>query len=137
MTAERALFWVLRFNAGVLLLALPCALLPFAWMDAVHRDALGLGPLPDLPVTRYMARSLSLVYAGHGAALLFVTLDWDRYRPAVPFVAWLHVAFGAAMLLVDLDAGMPWWWAAGEGPPLVALGFLILALYRRARRASG
>ena len=137
MTAERALFWVLRFNAGVLLLALPCALLPFAWMDAVHRDALGLGPLPDLPVTRYMARSLSLVYAGHGAALLFVTLDWDRYRPAVPFVAWLHVAFGAAMLLVDLDAGMPWWWAAAEGPPLVALGFLILALDRRARRASG
>ena len=30
MTAEWALFWVLRLNAGVLLLALPCALLPFA-----------------------------------------------------------------------------------------------------------
>src|SRR5438874_1737454 len=66
MTAERALFWVLRLNAGVLLLALPCALLPFAWMDVVHRDAPGLGPLPDLPITRYMARSLSLVYAGRG-----------------------------------------------------------------------
>lgn len=63
MTAERVLFWLLRLNAGVLLLALPCALLPFAWMDAVHRDALGLGPLPDLPITRYMARSLSLEFA--------------------------------------------------------------------------
>jgi hypothetical protein len=134
MTADRFLFWLIRFNAAVLLLAAPCALLPFAWMDAVHRDALGLGPLPDVPITRYMARSLALVYATFGAITLFVTLDWERYRPGVPFLAWLHVAFGCAMLAIDLDAGMPWWWTAVEGPPLVGLGFLMLALYRRAGR---
>ena len=67
MTADRVLFWLLRVNAGVLLLALPCALLPFAWMDAVHREALGLDSLPDSPITRYLARSLSLVYAMRGA----------------------------------------------------------------------
>src|SRR5262245_23368829 len=101
-------------------------------MDAVHRDALGLGPLPDATITRYMARSLALVYATFGLVTLYVTFDWQRYRPAVPFLAWLHVAFGCAMLAVDLDAGMPWWWTAAEGPPLVGLGFLMLALYRRA-----
>ena len=63
MTADRLLLLLLRLNAAVLLLAAPCALLPFAWMDAVHRDALGLGSLSDIPITKYMARSLSLVFS--------------------------------------------------------------------------
>jgi hypothetical protein len=134
MTADRFLFWLLRFNAAVLCLAAPCALLPFAWMDSVHRELLGLGSLPDVPITRYMARSLSLVYASFGAVLWFATLDWERYRAAAPFIAWLHIVFGAAMILVDLDAGMPWWWTAAEGPPLIGLGFVMLAAYRRASR---
>src|SRR5690242_10358554 len=104
MTADRLVLWLVRVNAGILLLALPCALLPFAWMDAVHREALGLGTLPDATITRYMARSLSLVYGTFGAALLFITLDWERYRQTVPFLAWLHVGLGAALLAVDLDA---------------------------------
>jgi hypothetical protein len=62
MTAERFLFLLVRLNAAVLLLAAPCALLPFAWMDAVHREALGLGSLSDVPITRYIARSLSTVF---------------------------------------------------------------------------
>ena len=128
MTAERWLGLLLRANAAVLLVAAPCALLPFAWMEAVHREALGLGPLSDLPITRYMARSLSLVYALHGAIVLFVTLNWERLRFTVPFLAWLHVAFGAAMLAVDLDAGLPWWWVAVEGPSLVVLGLILLVL---------
>jgi hypothetical protein len=130
MTADRVLWWLLRINAYVLLLAAPCALLPFAWMDAVHREALGLGDLADAAITKYMARSLSLVYAGHGVVLLFVTLHWERLRFATPLVAWLHVGFGAAMVAVDLDAGLPTWWVAGEGPPLVVLGFAMLWLYR-------
>ena len=88
MTADRLLLWLLRVNAGVLLLAFPCALLPFAWMDAVHREALGLGSLPDVPITPYLARSLSLLYALHGAIVLGVTHDWPRYRPVVPFLAY-------------------------------------------------
>lgn len=136
MTADRLLLWLVRLNAAVLLCALPCALLPFSWMDAVHRDWLGLGPLPDAPITRYMARSLSLVYAGHGFVALAVTLDWARYRPLVPLLAWLHVGFGLAMVAIDLDAGLPWWWVAGEGPPLAIFGILMLALYRRAARAG-
>lgn len=137
MTAEPLLHRLMQLNAGILLLALPCALLPFAWMDAVHRDALGLGSLPDAPITKYMARSLSLVYALHGAVILAVTLNWDRYRPAVPVLAALHIALGCAMLAVDLDAGMPWYWTAAEGPGLIGFAIVVLAVNRRAKRSVG
>lgn len=136
MTAERLLYRLVQLNAGVLLLALPCALLPFAWMDAVHRDWLGLGDLPDAAITRYMARSLSLVYGLHGVVVLGVVLNWERYRPAVPFLATLHVAFGLAMLATDLAAGLPWWWSAAEGPGLMGYGLLVLTMNRRAERES-
>jgi hypothetical protein len=136
MTADRALLFLLRANAAILLCAAPCALLPFAWMDAVHRDLLRLGSLADAPLTRYLTRSLSLVYALHGAVILTVTLDWARYRPFVPVLAWLHVSFGCAMLAVDFNAGVPWWWAASEGPSLVLYGSAVLVLYRRASRAG-
>ena len=134
MTADRLLFWLVRFNAGVLLLAAPCALLPFAWMDAVHREALRLGSLPDFPITKYMARSLSLVYALHGTTVLFVTWDWARYRPLVPLLARLHIVFGCAMICLDWSTGLPVWWILAEGPSIGAYGILILAVHRRACR---
>jgi hypothetical protein len=135
-TADRVLLFLLRFSAAVLLLAAPCALLPFAWMNQVHRDWLGLGELPDAVITRYMARSLALVYAMHGVMVLFVTCDWERYRPFVPLLGCLNVALGWGLLAVDLDAGVPWWWAASEGPSLAAFGIVLLILYRRASRAD-
>lgn len=135
MTADRALYWLMRLNAAVLLCAAPCVFLPFATMDAIHRELLG-APLPDQPITRYMARSLALLYASFGLCILFVTLGWQRYRPAAPFIAWLHVGFGAAMVVVDRDSGMPWWWTFGEGPPLIGMGFLMLWLYGRASRGQ-
>ncbi len=137
MTADRALLWLMRLDAAVVLCAVPCALLPFAWMDAVHRDWLGLGPLHDSPITRYMARSLSLVYAMHGAIVLAVTLDWARYRPLARVLAWFHVALGCGLFAVDMNAGLPWWWTAGEGPGLVAFGFVKLFLYRRKSGRGG
>jgi hypothetical protein len=132
MTADRLLRILLWINAVVLLLAAACALLPFAWMDAVHRDVLGFGSLADAPITKYMARSLSLLYAGYGVVTLFVVLNWERLKFTVPLIAWMHVVFGAGMFAIDLDAGLPMWWVAGEGPGLVVFGFAMLALYRRA-----
>jgi hypothetical protein len=136
MTAERLLPILLRVNAGVLLLAAPCALLPFAWMDAVHRDAVGLGSLPDVPITKYMARSLSLVYAMHGVVVLFVTLNWARLRFAVPYLAGLHIVQGCSIFAIGLGAGLPWWWVAVEGPGVVAFACVVLAVYRRACRGE-
>jgi hypothetical protein len=135
MTADRVLLWLLRFNAAIVLCAAPCALLPFGWMDRVH-GLLGLGPLPDAVITRYLTRSLSLVYALHGAMLLAVTRDWQRYRPLVPTLAWLHAALGGGLILIDLDAGLPWWWAAAEGPGLIAYAAVVLLTYRRASRTE-
>ncbi len=135
MTADRVLLFLLRVNAVVLLLAAPCAVLPFAWMDAVHHH-LGLGPLAGSPLVRYLTRSLSLLYAMHGAMILTVTLDWARYRSFAPVIAWLHIGFGCAMLVVALDSGLPGWWAAGEGPSLVLYSTVQLVLYRRGSRAE-
>ena len=87
MTAERFLLWLLRLNAAVLLLAAPCALLPFTSMAWVHREVLGLGPLPDMPIIRYMGRSLSILYATYGLITLYITISWPRYREVVPLVA--------------------------------------------------
>ncbi len=135
MTADRLLLWMLRIDAAVVLCAAPCALLPFSWMDTVHRDWLGLGPLPDAVITRYLARSLSLLYAMHGVVVLCVTLDWARYRPLVPVLIWLNIIFGCAMFAVDLDAGLPWWLTYGEGPSIAAYGVAALFVYRRANRS--
>lgn len=136
MTADRFLLLLLRANAAILLCALPFALMPFEWMDAVHRF-LGLGPLPDAPITRYLTRSLALVYGMHGAVVLGVTLHWPRYKPAVPFLVSLHVLLGGALLAVDLSSGVPWWWALTEGPGLVAFGLFVLFVHRRASSAPG
>ena len=136
MTADRLLWWLMRLDACVVLCAIPCAALPFEWMNAVHRDWLGLGELPDAPITRYLARSLSLVYALHGALVFTVTARWREYRSLVPVLAYLHMALGAGLLAADLDARMPWWWTAGEGPGLFAFGVVKLFLYRRASRSD-
>jgi hypothetical protein len=134
VTADRFLWYLMRIDALVVLCAVPCAILPFGYMETVHRDWLGLGPLPDVPITRYLARSLSLVYALHGAVLFTITARWVQYRSMVAVLAWLHIAFGFGLLGADLDAGVPWWWATAEGPGLVAFGCLKLYLYRRASR---
>ncbi len=135
MTADRLLKLLMRIDAIVVLFAIPCAMMPFSWMDTVHRDWLGLGSLNDSPITRYMARSLSLVYAMHGVIVLAITLDWARYRSLVPLFAWLHMSLGVGLFLTDLDAKLPLWITYAEGPGLAAFGALKLFLYRRASSA--
>jgi hypothetical protein len=106
-------------------------------MEVVHRDWLGLGPLPDAAITRYMARSLSLFYAMHGDVVLFVTMNWERMRFAVPYLAGLHIVQGCSIYAIGLDAGLPWWWVAVEGPSVVAFALVVLAVYRRANQGTG
>src|SRR5262249_61889667 len=67
---ERALALLLRLEGAVLLLALPFVFLPTAWMAAAH-VWLGLGPFPDSPLTEYLTRSLSGLYALWGPLYLF------------------------------------------------------------------
>ncbi len=132
--ADAVLKWLLRAVGGVELLAVPFVFFPVPWMDQVHRRVLGLGTLPEGPIVEYMARSLSALYAVHGAVVFALSFDLPRYRPLVRLVGVLHLLLGAAVLATDLSAGMPTPWALGEGPGIAVGGALILLLNRAAAR---
>ncbi|MGD0899453.1 MAG: hypothetical protein ABR915_16580 [Thermoguttaceae bacterium] len=127
---ETALVWLLRISAVVLLTALIPAVMPFVWMKDIHRW-LGMGELPEGPIVGYLTRSLSAMYAMHGALILFVSLDARRYLPVVKCLAFLCVLFGMGMLALDVLVGMPLPWIVGEGPFIVVLGGIMLWLARR------
>lgn len=124
---EKAVVVILRVSGVVLLTALVPAVMPFAWMQDIHR-LLGMGELPDAPIVGYLTRSVSAFYALHGAMILFVSLDVRRYLPLVKCLAVLCVLFGAGMIVLDVLVGMPLFWVLGEGPFIVILGGVLLWL---------
>lgn len=115
MNKLKILAWLLRLNALVLILALIPMLFPFSVMNTIHQW-FGLGELPQAPITEYLTRSLSLVYALHGAVCLALAMDVKRYLPLIQLVAMFHFGFGLLILAIDLYAGLPWFWTIGEGP---------------------
>ncbi len=132
-SAEKILVILLRFNAALLLMALLPLVMPFAWMDAIHRW-LEMGELPAVPIVQYLARSVSLLYAIHGALLFYVALDVRRFLPVVRFLAVLDIALGFGLLALDWTVGMPIYWIIGEGPLIVAMGAIFLWLVARVER---
>ena len=133
MTAQRALVLLLRLMGCVLLLAFPAMLLPESIMASTHAW-LGMGEFPSSTLTDYLTRSIAALYGFHGVLVLIVSRDVTRYRPIVTYIGVMSIAFGTMMLAIDLHAGMPWWWTAGEGPPLAGMGLLVLLLNRAAGR---
>ena len=131
-SADRLLQWLLRFVGGIELCAIPFILVPMSWMAEVHASLLGLGPMPQAPIVEYMARTLSLLYAVHGAVVFRVSFDLVRFRPFVGFLGALHTAVGLCIIGIDLAAGLPWWWVLGEGPGIAVGGVLVLLLNRMA-----
>ena len=103
-----------------MLAALLPSMMPLAWMKEIHRY-LGMGELPDGPIIGYLARSLSVMYAMHGAVLFFVSLDIRRFLPVVKFVAVLTILFGLWLTTLDVVVGMPPFWIVSEGPVLFVL----------------
>lgn len=124
MNNLQILTWVLRAHALVLLLALVPIFFPFEWMDKIH-GWLGLGELPEARITQYLTRSLSLVYALHGAVCLALTMNMKKYLPFIQLVAGFHFVFGGLSLAIDLNAGMPWFWTIGEGPMIMLFAIFI------------
>ena len=104
---------------------------PVSLMATIH-GWLGLGEFPDRPITIYLARSTSLLYAVHGGLILFVAFNLDRYWQLVPVIGWLHVLIGTTMFAIDLTTPMPWYWTAIEGVPVALAGLVIVWLYRQA-----
>ena len=132
---ENALRALLRVQAVVLLCALPAALLPTEWMDAIHRG-LGMGPLPRAPLTEYLTRSLSLLYAALGALLALMASDVRRYLPLARLFGWLEAAGAGAFALLDCQAGMPLAWTLAEALALLLLGTGMIVLERRVRKEA-
>jgi hypothetical protein len=115
---EKTLILLLRISAIVLLVAVIPAVMPFSWMIAIHRQ-LGMSKLPEGPIIGYLTRSLSILYAMHGALVFFVSLDVRRYLPVVKCLAVLSVVLGAGLLVLDVVVGMPLFWVICEGPFLI------------------
>lgn len=129
---EQVLVVLLRVHGVILLTALIPAVMPFAWLDVIHQR-LGMGSLPEAPITGYLTRSLSAMYAFHGAIVIFVSLDIRRYLPVVKCLAVLGIIFGIGMLALDIMVGMPLCWVLGEGPSIIILGGVLLWLAGRSR----
>ncbi len=128
--SHRLLTWLVRCNGLVLLLALGPIVMPAELMRSIH-ERLGLGPFPDVPISYYLARSLSATYALHGALTFAMSFDVERYRPLLKILVVSNALFGAVMFGIDLAVGMPWFWTALEGPPIVAYATAIGVVMRR------
>ena len=132
MNSERQLQLLLRALGTLDLLAFAAVLMPEDWMAATHAW-LGMGDFPRTPLVDYLARSVSLMYAQHGAVFLFLSGDVRRYRPLIRVMAIIAVVSGGIMLAIDLRAGIPLFWTVVEGPGYIVLAVAVLALQRRSQ----
>ncbi len=129
-SAERLLTWLLRLSGVLLLLALGAVVMPTAWMADIH-EWIGLGEFPAAPLTEYLTRSISALYALHGGLAIVLARDIRRFAPIIAYLGWVSVTFGAAMVAIDVSAPMTRGWTIFEGPSIVLLGLAILMLLRR------
>src|SRR5262249_25937500 len=104
--------------------------MPPHWMDVGHKW-LGLGPIPQEPIVGYLARSASALYALHGAMVLFMSFDVERYAPLIRFMGLAALVHGAVILGIDFFEGLPALWRYGEGPAFAAARVAVLWLQRK------
>lgn len=126
---------LLAVIGGGLMVAMIPVFFPVSVMATLHLW-LGLGNFPTQPIAIYLARSTAMLYAVHGALMLVVSFDLQRYWPLVPVFGWLHVVIGLTMFGIDWTTPMPLYWLVGEGIPIVIAGLVILVLHRHAARRS-
>ena len=134
MSAERWLKLLLRLIGASCLLAIVAVYMPTSWMARCH-EWIGLGPFPDAPIASYLARATSAFYAMLGGLMLIVASDVRRYSRVIAYLAWMGVAYGITMSLVNIFIGMPLSWQIGEAHA-AGLGVVILLLQRARRRAE-
>ena len=130
--ANREKVLVLLLRAGALMTgsAFFAIFLPETSMASAH-ESLGLGEFPAAPLSNYLTRSLSAMYAFHGGLLFVLSLNVRRFKPVVTYVGWATAALGVILLGIDLHAPMPAWWVFAEGPWVIAIGLVIAGLARR------
>lgn len=126
--------WILRLIGVSVCFAFFPIFFPLHWMEWIH-SAIGLREMPRQPIFEYLTRSLSAMYFAHGCLVMFISSDVARYLPLAKAVAILNIFLGGVLLCVDLRAPMPWYWTACEGPPIVAVGGVLLFCCSRIERS--
>jgi len=127
--AEFFLVWVLRIHGGAAVCAIFAVFMPASMMVRVHGELLGLGDMRMTPVVEYLARALSAFYFLFGCLHLLAAVDVRGRAYLVRFIAVATIIVGGLLAGAAVCAGLPWWWAAGEGVMTVAMGAVMLALY--------
>lgn len=130
MEPRRAVALALRFLGALDLFAIVPVLMPRSWLEFAHATA-GLGAFPGEPIATYLARSGSALYVLHGALLIYLSFDIERYWNLIRFLAIGALVHGVVLLGVDLSLDLPLWWKLIEGPAFAATGVLVLWLQRR------
>ena len=127
MTHQRLLELLLRISGSFMLLALVFVFAPESWMRDIH-VWLGLGQLPDIPITWYLTRSLSAFYALTGGLFWILSSNVSHYHSLLFYVACVTIGFGMVVAVIDVWAGMPVPWTFTEGPLVLLVGIAILYL---------
>ena len=127
MPSSTLLKVILRFGGALLCSAAVAVVLPREAMVAANAW-LGLAPFPDAPLTFYLARVTSALYAVHGCVLFLASTDPVRHRPLILLLGGTNVLLGVALLGIGLSAGMPGWWTLAEGPTVIVIGLVLLGL---------
>ncbi|MEM7474381.1 MAG: hypothetical protein AAF483_05255 [Planctomycetota bacterium] len=135
MPFHKCTTWLLRIIGFSICLAFFPILMPLGTMQQIHAW-LGLGDAPDQPIFEYLARSTSLMYFVHGCTLLVCSSDIQRFMPLIKTLAGLNLFVGFVLIGTDLMAGMPSYWTAAEGPPIVLGGILLGWLAHRSKREA-
>jgi len=133
---ERGLAIILRVSGTITLAAVVAVLMPRGWMAATHLW-LRLGTFPEGPIVEYLARSLSAFYAIHGALFWFLASDIRRYAPVIAFLGWTGLLGGVGLFVLDWHLDLPLPWLLCEGPFVVLLCAVIVALVPRPADEEG
>ena len=126
----RAIVFLLRLSGGTTVCAFFAMFLPVEFMESTH-NMLGIGEFPRSPLVDYLTRSVAALYGFHGCLLLLISTDPVKYRAIVYYAGAMNLLFGIIMVAIDLHAGMPLVWTFVEGPPISALGAVLLILNRQ------
>ena len=129
MNRRRLQSWLLRAVGSIELLAFVAVVMPRSWMEAGHAW-LGMGEMPGGPLLMFMIRQASYVYGMHGVGLWVLASDVERFRPLVTLNGVSFLLAAPIFLLIDLTAGMPWFWTASDAVGCAFFGAATLWLNR-------
>ena len=142
---EQSLKWLLRLTGVTMLVALMFVFCPFSWLQKGHAymgmdtlqysvpsqtEAVTLGPLQYTPLTNYLIRTLSALYAILGAIVFYVAYDVKRHLMLIRLLGCIAILGGMGVTILDAVLGLPWLWTALEGPITIILGAVVMGLAR-------